>query len=79
MAEFGEKIGYQKRENSWKCRISDTCFTSLVTIGRNLYMIHPKNLNNVHKDVNDILSVVFILVTDVQGGETVFLWNDYEW
>ena len=35
----------------------------------------PKNLNHVQKDVNDILSVVFILVTYVQGGKTVFLWN----
>ena len=29
-------------------RIGDTCFTSLATIGGNLYTIHPKNLNHVH-------------------------------
>ena len=31
-----------------------------------------KNLNHVHKDSKDLLSVIIILVTDVNGGETVF-------
>ena len=30
------------------------------------------NLNHVHKDSKDILSVIIILGTDVNGGETVF-------
>ena len=31
-----------------------------------------KNLNRVHKDSNEILSVIITLVTDIHGGETVF-------
>ena len=38
----------------------------------NLYTIHPNNNNNVHKDSNDLLSVIFILGTDFHSGETVF-------
>ena len=56
-----------------ECRIGDTCFTSLATIGGNLYTRHPKNLNHVHKDSKYLLSVIIILGTDVRGGETVFL------
>ena len=55
-----------------ECRIGDTCFTSLATIGGNLYTRNAKNLNNVHKDSKDLLSVIIILGTDVHGGETVF-------
>ena len=55
-----------------ECRIGDTCFTSLATIGGNLYTRHPKNLNHVHKDSKDLLLVIIILGTDVNGGETVF-------
>ena len=47
-------------------------FTSLATIGGNLYKRHVKNLNHVHKDSKDLLSVIIILGIDVNGGETVF-------
>ena len=56
-----------------ECRIGDTYFTSLATIGGNLYTRHPKNINNVHKDSKYILSVIIILGTDVHGGETVLM------
>ena len=55
-----------------ECRIGDTCFTSLATIVGNLKTRHPKNLNHVHKDSKDLLSVIIILGTDVHGGEPVF-------
>ena len=55
-----------------QCRISGTCFTILVTIGGNLYMRHPKNIKHVHKNSNDLLEVIIILVTDAHEGETVF-------
>ena len=55
-----------------QCRIVDTCFPSLATIGGNLFTIHPKNHNHVQKDVNDLLSVIIILVPNVHDGETVF-------
>ena len=59
-----------------ECRIDDTYFTSLPNIGGNLYTRHVKNLNHVHKDSKDILPVIIILGTDVNGGEIVF--NDEE-
>ena len=46
---------------------------SFATIGGNLYTKHAKNLNNVHKERKYLLSVIIILGTDVNGGETVFL------
>ena len=59
-----------------ECRIGDTCFTSLVNIGGNLCTRHAKNLNHVHKDSKDLLSVIKILGTDVNGGEKVFYDGD---
>ena len=56
--------------------IDDTCFTSLAPIGGNLYTRHIKNINNLHKDSKVLLSVIIILVTYANGGETVF--NDVE-
>ena len=44
----------------------------MATIGGNLYTRHAKNLNYVHKDSKDLMSVIIILGTDVHGGETVF-------
>ena len=55
-----------------ECRIGDTCFTSLATIGGNLYTRHANNLNHVHKDSKDLMSAIIILGTDVHGGETFF-------
>ena len=59
-----------------QCIIGDTCFTSLATIGGNLFTRHPKNLNRVHKDSNNILSVIIILGTNVHGGKTVFYYRE---
>ena len=52
--------------------IGDTCFTSLARIGINLFTRHKKKLNHVHRDSNNFLSVIIILVTNVHGGETLF-------
>ena len=56
-----------------KFRIGDTYFTSFATIGDNLYTIHAKNFNNVHRDSKDLLSVIIISGIDINGGEIVFL------
>ena len=56
-----------------QCRIGDKYFTSLATIGGNLFTRHLKNLNHVHKDSNRILSVIIILGKNVYSGETVFI------
>ena len=59
-------------------RIFDTCFTSLETIGGYLFTRHPKNINHVHKDSNDILSVIIVLGKNVHVGKKVFKWTGYE-
>ena len=55
-----------------QCRIGDSCFTSLATIGGNLYTRHLKSLNHLHKDSKYLLSVIIILGKYVNGGEIVF-------
>ena len=55
-----------------QCIISDTCFTSLATIEGHLFTRHPKNINHLNKDSNNLLSVIIIFGTDSYGGETVF-------
>ena len=52
-------------------RIGDTCFTSFGTIGGNLSTRNPKNLNNVQKENNNLLSVIIILGTNIHGGEPI--------
>ena len=45
---LGLNMDKAKEKIPKQCRIGDTCFTSLATIGGNLYTIHVKNLNHVH-------------------------------
>ena len=70
---LGKVLDTAKEKIPKQCSIGDICFISLATIGGNLYTIHPKHLNHVHKDVNGLLSVIIILGTDVHDVETVFL------
>ena len=58
-----------------KYRIGDTCFTSLTTIEGNLYTKYTKDLNHVHKEVNDLLSVIIVLGNDVHSGQIIFIVN----
>ena len=61
LAKFGDFL-YKSKENVPKqFIICDTCFTSLATIGGNLFTRHTNNLNRLHKDSNDLLSVIIIL------------------
>ena len=69
---LGKVLDTMKEKIPKKYRTGDTCFTSMENIGGNLYTRHPKNLNHVHKDVNDIISVIIIFGTDFHGGETLF-------
>ena len=59
-----------------QCRIGDTYFMSLANIGGNFLTRHLENLNHVHKESNNLLSVIIILVTNVHGGETIFYDGD---
>ena len=47
-------------------------FTSMDVIGGKLYSNHPKNLNHVHKDTKDLVSVIIKLGKNISGGDTVF-------
>ena len=66
--KLGSMVDKSKDKIPKQCRIGDTYFTSLATIGGNLFTRHPKNLNCVHKESNNLMSVIIILVTNVHGG-----------
>ena len=40
--------------------------------GGKLYRNHPKNLNHVHKDARDLVSVIITVGKYISGGDTVF-------
>ena len=52
---LGRIMNQVKKVIPVECRIGDTCFTSLATIGENLYTRHVKNLNHLHKDSKYLL------------------------
>ena len=54
------------------CRIGGTFFASMAVIGGKLYRNHPKNMNHVHKDTKDLVSVIITLGKNVSGGDTFF-------
>ena len=43
------------------CRIGKTIFTSMAVIGGELYRNHPRNINHIHKDAKDLVSVIITL------------------
>ena len=43
----------------------------MAVIGGKLFGNHPKNLNHVHKDSKDLVSVIIILGKNISGGDTV--------
>ena len=62
------------KENILKeCRIGDTYFMPFATIGGNLFTRHSKNINHLHRYSNNILSMIIILGTESNGGETDFM------
>ena len=66
---LGSFLDKSKEKIPKQFRIGDTCFMPLSKIGGNLFTRHPKNINHVHKDSNDLLSVIIILGTNVHGGK----------
>ena len=72
LANLGSMMDESKEKIPKQCRIDDTRFKSLETLGVNLFTRHPKNLNHVHKYSNDLLSVIIILGKNVHGGEPDF-------
>ena len=69
---MGKVIDTAKENIPQQCIIGDTCFQSLATIGGDLFTRHSKKLNHLHKNSNDLMSVIIILVTDVYGGDQFF-------
>ena len=55
-----------------KCRIWEKCGTSIAAIGGKFSSNNPKNMSHVHKDTNDLVSVIMTLGTNISGGDTVF-------
>ena len=73
-----EKIIVHAKKNIPKeFRIDDACFTSFVTIGENLFIRHPKKLNNIYKHSKDLMSVIITLIPIVNCEEYCIKWNDY--
>ena len=66
---LGSMMDKAKEKITKKCRIDDTCFTALATIECNLFTRHLENFDHVHKESNDLLSVIIILGTNVHGGK----------
>ena len=56
-------------------RIGETIFTYMAFIGGKLYSNHPKNMNHVHKDTKDLISVIIKVGKDISGGDTVFYYG----
>ena len=44
-------------------------------IGGKLFSNHPKNLNHVHKETKDLVSVIITVGKDISGGDTVFYYG----
>ena len=78
--KYRQKLGSMMNKSQEKIPkqywIGDTCLTSLVTIGGNLFTINPNILNHVHKYSNDLLSVIIFLGTNFYVGETVYYDGD---
>ena len=70
--KLGSMMDKEKQKIPKQCRIGDTCFTSLETIGGNLFTRHPKNLNHVQEYSNNLMSVIIMFGTNIHGGETFF-------
>ena len=70
---LGSIIDEAKENIPKQCIIGDTCFTSIATIRGNLYTIHARNPTHVQRYSKDLLSMIIILVTDVNGDEIVFI------
>ena len=67
-----EKLEMAKEILPSTCRIGETIFTSMAVIGGKLYSNHHKNMNHVHKDSKDMVSVIITVGKNISGGYTVF-------
>ena len=57
MKFFGKKLKAKEILPS-TCRIGGTIFTPMAVIGGRLFSNHHKNMNHVHKDSKELVSVI---------------------
>ena len=69
---FKNKLGKTKEILPSTCIIGESVFTSMDVIGGKLYSNHLKNMNHVHKDNTNLVSVIITVGKDIIGGYTVF-------
>ena len=69
---FEKKLEKSKEILPSICRMGEIIFTSMSVIVVKLYSNHPKNLNRVHKDYKDLVSVIITTGGNISGGDTVF-------
>ena len=72
MENFGKFLTAAKQKIRLQFRIEETCFTSIDVIGGKICSNNPKNMNYVHKDSKDLVSVTINLGKNISGGGTVF-------
>ena len=71
-ATLKEKLDMAKTILPSTCRIGETIFTSMYLICGKLYRNHPENINHIHKDTKELVSVIITLGKYISGGDTVF-------
>ena len=72
IGHFEKKLEMAKEILLSTCIIREIIFTPMAVIGDKLYHNHSKNLNHVHKDTKDLVSVIITLSKSISGGDTVF-------
>ena len=72
MENFEKKLEKAREILPSTCQIGGNIFTSMAVIGGKIYSNHPKNLNRVHKETKDMVSVIITMRKDISGGDTVF-------
>ena len=70
-----EKLDMAKTILPSTYRIGENSFTSMAIIGGKLYRNHPKNMNHVHKDTKDLVSVIITLGEYISREYTVFYYG----
>ena len=67
-----QKLTTEKEKIPSRSGIGETCFTSMAVIGGKVFSNNPKNMSHVHKDTNDLLSVIITLGNNKIEGDSVF-------
>ena len=70
---FSKKnLGRKKKSYHQHAELAELSFIYMDIIRGKLFSNHPKNLNHVHKDSKDFVSVIITAGKNIRGGDTVF-------